>query len=939
MASDLTSGKSRIYQRRDTVPDAEFVQLSIDTPLVFARQPSESIPQIREEDSSGVEFPGPHKWDDIEKRELTVEAERILRNFAKTPEGEFDVAAVSAPAEDLTDRLGRGFLDPSAMTLVTEDGLASLTTQTIRRSIGSAQVARLASRKGFARGAGRSREERRRQELKDKILPSSGNFSPEFYLSHVHADTSLEELHDGMVYLEEELSKRTSQLKTLVREHFEGFISCKNSIDDVHVRLRRNEAQNSGANTSSLKGSLALVQTEVTNSFAPILARHDKVEHLKHVMEILKKFQSSFNLPSNIRQLSCNRDFQQVVSEYRRAKSTMATAEVPIWQSLFEEVKKEMTDVCTNISKSLEDPMLHMEEVQEQVICICQLKNEGLEFASSLEPVMLWLTHVEDHVHQELRKLTDIHRRQIEWSGSGEKLKKRTPSPFDQASQSRPVVSFTDAMIQSSADFINQLCKLLVKYLPKLWKLKRNSKLREMADVNDTIRNDIADELDYVDTITKSVLDCFSRRIVETMEGMLMSDGLLSPSVFSSLRVLRLFAADMKDCPAGCLIVLSDLIHECFEMCVNYLCTFLRQQMASLGEWEDWKIRIGSYCRGHPVTSVPYKLGQAVQNVMEQFRQIKAEQDQWLDGSSLLESNGLNNAFNECFESFAVAVEGLAAEILEPKEPANQNPQMPEFSKLLILISNSMYIRKRILPDLTGQYSEFIAQPTDISKNGNSLLKQFRTLEETMVQAYVDHAKKIVEKAVDVTIAAEVETPPLKLSDFNATVAPIEWIAVVDETYAELLKYAPSKCDVVIPAMVLHLVKRMKLRVQDIPHLGFLLQMYIDAMFLETVFKGVDVREVHKAWDAIFERLNNLIITQIRSMKAKPRSDFEEDTGSHILRAFSDADVTDVMSLDGTLQKMFKEGVRESIHAMSINLMSMRSYKTKEKPKNSKQNV
>lgn len=120
-------------------------------------------------------------------------------------------------------------------------------------------------------------------------------------------------------------------------------------------------------------------------------------------------------------------------------------------------------------------------------------------------------------------------------------------------------------------------------------------------------------------------------------------------------------------------MILSDLIHECFEMCVNYLCTFLRQQMASLGEWEDWKIRTGSYCRGHPVTSVPYKLGQAVRDVMEQFAKIKAEQDQWLDGSCQVESKGLNNAFNECFESFAMAVEGLAAEILEPKEPTAQN--------------------------------------------------------------------------------------------------------------------------------------------------------------------------------------------------------------------------------------------------------------------------
>jgi len=927
---DSSRSDSRHVKRSDTVEDAAFFNLSIDTPLVFARQPSEPIPPIKED---AVEFPGPHRWEDNDEGELKVEAERILRNFAKATE-EFDSGAVAAPAEDLTDRLGRGFLDPTALTLVGEDLAAPLSTMSVRRSLGTG-IARMSSRKNFPR-TGRTREERRLQEMKDKILPSSGNFSPEFYLSHVHADTSLEDLHDGMIYLEEELSKRTSQLKLLVREHFEGFISCKNSIDDVHVRLKRNEQQNTGANTSSLKGSLALVQSEVTNSFAPILARHDKVEHLKHVMEILKRFQSSFNLPSNIRQLSRNRDFQQVVSEYRRAKSTMAGAEVTIWRSLFEEVKKEMTDVCMNINRSLEDPLLDAEEVQELVMCICQLKNEGLEYALTLEPVMLWLTHVEDHLHLELEKLSEKHRRQIEKTAPIEKAKQRalTSTPFDHAGQSRAVLMFTDAMMQSAAAYISHLCALVATHLPKLWKLKQ--KLKEKADITETVHNDIASELDYVDTITKSVLGDFSKRIVETIESMLMSDGLLSSCIFCSLKELRRFALDMKECPEGCQVVLSDLIHECFEMCVNHLCTFLRQQMASLGEWEDWKIRIGSYCRGHPVTSVPYKLGQAVRNVMEQFRQIKAEQDQWSDGSCQVESKGLNNAFNECFESFAMAVEGLAAEILEPKEPTDQTPlQMSEFSKLLILISNSMYIRKRIVPDLIGKYSEFIVQPVD-AKDGSSLLKQFRTLEDTMVQAYVDHTKKMVEKAVDATIASEKETPPLRLSDFKPTVAPIEWIAVVDEVYAELLKYAPSKCDAVISSMVLHLVKRLKLRVQDLPHLGFLLQMYIDTMFLETVFKGIDIREVHKAWDAVFERLNNLIIAQIRFMKEKPASEFlEEDTGMHILRAFSEEDVADIMSLDSTLQQMFKEGVSESMNAMSVNLSSMRGYKTKDKSKQS----
>lgn len=554
-ASGLTPTHNRRMLREDTVNDAKFFELAIETPLVFAAQ-NERISPVKEEQSTTTtfsdtrsDFPGPQRWEEGYQNELKNEADRILRNFVKTPDDrEFESTSTVALLEDnLTDRLGRGYLDPNSLRLISEQALPTA-ANTMRRSLGAAQFARITNRMGFrARLNDRSREERRRQELRDKILPSSSNFSPEFYLSHVHADTTLDELHEGMHYLEEELSKRTGQLKTLVREHFEGFISCKNSIDDVHVRLRRNEAQNSGANTGSLKASLTTVQKELKNSFAPILERHAKLEQLKHVMEILKRFQSSFNLPSNIRQLSENRDFPQVVTEYRRAKSTMAGADVAIWRSLFEEVNKETTDVCTKMHKTLEDPLLEADQVQELVLCICQLRNEGLEFAFTLEPMLTWLSHVESYVHMVLDRLAAKHRQRIEeTSEEFQKAKKRTlTNPFDSA----PVHCSPPSTVEHCAKYIIRLCRLMVDHLPKLWTLKENPNLRAMADVDEEIRQEICKELDQVDGILQGIFDNFSKRIVETMENLLISEGLLSPCVFVALKELRIFAADMKVSP------------------------------------------------------------------------------------------------------------------------------------------------------------------------------------------------------------------------------------------------------------------------------------------------------------------------------------------------------------------------------------------------------
>jgi len=238
-----------------------------------------------------------------------------------------------------------------------------------------------------------------------------------------------------------------------------------------------------------------------------------------------------------------------------------------------------------------------------------------------------------------------------------------------------------------------------------------------------------------------------------------------------------------------------------------------------------------------------------------------------------------------------------------------------------------MYIRQRIIPELTRQYAEIISVE---SKKAPSIEAQFESLENMMVHKYVEHANKLVEKSVDATIAAEKESPPLKLTDFKATDAPTEWIAVILDTNAEIQKYAPAKCSVVLNSMVVHLVKRMKGRIQDLGNLGFLLQMYIDAMFVEAVFKGVDVRDLHKAWRAVYERLGNLIRDKIKSMNeaAKEKEMDWEDSGINVLNTFSESDLEDVSKLDRKLQRMFKEGVRWSIKSMGLNLASLKVFKS-----------
>ena len=63
-------------------------------------------------------------------------------------------------------------------------------------------------------------------------------------------ETTLADLQAGRDNLQAELRERTGQLKALVKENFDHFISCKTTIDDIHKRLRDAEVGHAGGNSS-----------------------------------------------------------------------------------------------------------------------------------------------------------------------------------------------------------------------------------------------------------------------------------------------------------------------------------------------------------------------------------------------------------------------------------------------------------------------------------------------------------------------------------------------------------------------------------------------------------------------------------------------------------------------------------------------------------------
>lgn len=75
--------------------------------------------------------------------------------------------------------------------------------------------------------------------------------------------TALPELVKGRQNLKNDVSERTGQLKALVKENFDRFISCKNTIDDIHKRLKKCEAHDSLSASGNSTADLVIAISEV----------------------------------------------------------------------------------------------------------------------------------------------------------------------------------------------------------------------------------------------------------------------------------------------------------------------------------------------------------------------------------------------------------------------------------------------------------------------------------------------------------------------------------------------------------------------------------------------------------------------------------------------------------------------------------------------------
>ena len=205
---------------------------------------------------------------------------------------------------------------------------------------------------------------------------SSTTFSPNLYLSQVHANASNQDLLQGLETLSRSIDSKSASLKVLVESNFERFVRAKTTIDNVYAEMRSQGAEPdtdrmrghsriasresrhfrnvSGQGLTSpgkgthkahlndkkknaltkeseygvqgIKAPLIDVAVKSEEIWGPALGGREREGNLKLIMDSVEKAQGIFRVGRAVTECMKRKDYNGVIEEYSKARKYAADA-------------------------------------------------------------------------------------------------------------------------------------------------------------------------------------------------------------------------------------------------------------------------------------------------------------------------------------------------------------------------------------------------------------------------------------------------------------------------------------------------------------------------------------------------------------------------------------------------------------------------------------
>lgn len=210
--------------------------------------------------------------------------------------------------------------------------------------------------------------------LRNRFMLSSTTFSPSLYLSQVQANSSTQELLQGLDFLSRSIDQKSASLKVLVESNFERFVRAKTTIDNVYAEMRNQGAEAEGGRSPThsrvtsrgsnnthfrnisgqgtrkqtapaggdkkknaltkdseygvqgIKSPLIEAATKAEEIWGPALGGREKESNLQTIVESVERNEGVIRIEKALTEAIKRKDFEGLVEVYTKAKRYMEEA-------------------------------------------------------------------------------------------------------------------------------------------------------------------------------------------------------------------------------------------------------------------------------------------------------------------------------------------------------------------------------------------------------------------------------------------------------------------------------------------------------------------------------------------------------------------------------------------------------------------------------------
>ncbi|KAK9917910.1 hypothetical protein WJX75_009504 [Coccomyxa subellipsoidea] len=890
-------------------------------------------------------FDGPAAWEEVDTEELERIAVNIMRSVVPSTEN-LEVGArlamqAAAMEADNQDPLGLGRIDTRQLALVRAEHRvlsrmkSTMRTTTLSTSEGIAMRRNIESARQVADihggnfgDGGQSLEDmagsrkkittleniQRRgikleniqgknarpgnpnlASLRTRVMPTHEKFDSNLYLGFVHWETSLADLQTGRDNLQAGLQERTGQLKALVKENFDHFISCKTTIDDIHKRLRDAESGHAGGNSSYVStndviDTVSEVKKVAGQAFDELVQRAAACDRIRGVLALLKRYENLFRLPTRIRQASERGLYDQVINEYKKARVLMAdsaaTNKSGVWQSLFHEVEKGVSDMANTLLGALRNPRTTPSEATDACKHLLLLQAEGAPCMEHCDPIQLYLTTQERHVHSLLEtaaeehmvRLRGITQRAADQAASDARFKElqhvEEASVLVDSKQAGAASGESTTAEGLWARYATRLTSIVVRHLRADYWHMPPEKEQALTGISEAAKGHTVKSRAKRSLIYDNLLKEYSDKITSALT-QLAGEGRSKEVFLAAVReaVVGMTKLCGFNAPPSAYITLQQLLETVSGLAIGQMVAERATLVMRMSELEDWDIVAASHKTGSPVSAMPGRLRAVVCAGMEQVQAVlvEAKRAEAVVPNHRFNTLGtaaaaLRSAFFDSFTSFAVATDKLSSEIATFK-PSNSIDASGETAataaaaeddgigadrRVLVLLSNCAFVRGNIMPSFAGRFRGLLTADKGEQECQNLCLEcseDIKQVEQRLASAYTESKAAALTDVIEEFFFDDGsfwEAAPLPTDVRDVT---YEFLATMVAVEAEAYSNAPGLLRRVLAELLQHTLATFStVLANELPeiNLGGTLQLLVDLNFIAGAFSPL-VKASHEA--------------------------------------------------------------------------------------------